>query len=184
MHRVSVLVGSLRRDSINRRYARVLEKLAEGRLAFDYPELDLPIYNQDLWEDPPAGVTALKASIASADAVLFVTPEYNRSFTPAIKNAIDWGSRPTGHSSWPGKPAGITGASPGQISTAVAQAQLRSIVVAQGMILMGQPAVHLRVTEGLIDDDLSITDPKTRDFVASYVTKFEAWITRMIASAP
>jgi chromate reductase, NAD(P)H dehydrogenase (quinone) len=183
MHRVSVLVGSLRRDSINRKFARALEKLADGRLEFDYPDLNLPLYNQDLWDDPPAAVPALKRSVGEADAVLFVTPEYNRSFTPAIKNAIDWGSRPTGQSSWPGKPAGITGASPGQISTAVAQSQLRSIVVGQGMILMGQPAMHMRVTEGLIDGDFRFTDPKTEDFAASYVEKFDAWIARMKATS-
>ena len=107
MLNVAVFVGSLRRESVNRKLARALEKLAEGRLAFAYPDLDLPLYNDDLWEGPLPAVHAMKDAIAAADGVLFVTPEYNRSLPPVLKNAIDWASRPWGQNSWDGKPVGI-----------------------------------------------------------------------------
>ncbi len=181
MKKVSVLVGSLRKDSVNRRVAKALEKLAEGKLAFDYPDLDLPLYNEDLWADPPAGVLKLKESVDAADAVLFVTPEYNRAFSPAIKNAIDWGSRPWGKSSWPGKPAGIVGAAGGQIGTAAAQALLRSILPGQGMILLSQPEVYLQYTDGLVDDDFTVTNPGTAKFLQGYVDAFASFIDRVSA---
>jgi chromate reductase, NAD(P)H dehydrogenase (quinone) len=176
MARVSVLVGSLRKGSLNAKLAQALGGLAGDRLEFDYPSLDLPLYNDDLWETPPDGVLTLKESIKAADAVLFVTPEYNRSFTPAIKNAIDWGSRPRADACWPGKPAGIVGASPGKIGTAVAQAQLRSILGHVGMILMGQPEVYLQVPKGLFDDDGTITDASTATFLSTYLERFAAFI--------
>lgn len=179
MHKVSVLVGSLRKASINRKFAHALGKLAEGKLAFDYPDLDLPLYNEDLWEDLPEGIKKLKASLDAADAVLFVSPEYNRSFTPAIKNAIDWGSRPWGESSWPGKPAGIVGAAGGKIGTAAAQTLLRSVVTGQGMILMGQPEVYLHMTDGLIEDDGTITDAATAEFLGGYVDTFAKFIAKV-----
>ncbi len=176
MYKIAVLVGSLRKDSINLRYAKALEKLGADLFAFGYPGLDLPLYNEDLWADPPKGVLALKEAIATADAVLFVTPEYNRSFTPAIKNAIDWGSRPFGQDSWPGKPAGITGATPGGVGTAVAQNQLRSVVVGRGMALMGQPELYYQLTKDAIDAEGNFTNPKTVEIMRGYLEKFSAWI--------
>ena len=128
MAKVAVLVGSLRKESINLAYAKALMKLGASRFDFDLVEIgDMPLYNEDLWENPPEAVLRFKSRIEAADAVLFVNPEYNRSITPAMKNAVDWGSRPWGKSSWTGKPAAITGATPGAIGTAVAQAHLRSI---------------------------------------------------------
>src|SRR6185436_11258651 len=109
MYKIAVLVGSLRRESINLKLAKALAKLAKGRLEFNFLSLDLPLYNEDLWANPPAAVLKLKKDIEAADAVLFVTPEYNRSTTPIIKNAIDWGTRPWGKNSWSGKPAAIAG---------------------------------------------------------------------------
>lgn len=178
MHKVSVLVGSLRKASINRTYAKALGKLGADLFEFDYPDLDLPLYNEDLWSDPPEGVLKLKASVEVADAVLFVTPEYNRTFTPAIKNAIDWGSRPVGQACWPDKPAAITGAAGGAIGTAVAQAALRSVVVGRGMVLMGQPEVLYQLLPDGIDAEGDFTSEKTRDFMRSFLEKFSAWIAK------
>lgn len=178
MHKVSVLVGSLRKASINRTYAKALGKLGADLFEFDYPDLDLPLYNEDLWSDPPEGVLKLKESVEGADAVLFVTPEYNRSFTPAIKNAIDWGSRPVGKSSWNGKPAAITGAAGGAIGTAMAQAQLRGIVVGQGLILMGRPEVFYSFKEGAVDAEGDFTNEETRKFMRGFLETFSAWVEK------
>ena len=113
MHKVLVIVGSLRSGSLNRKLAGALEKLASDRLEFTYADLsDLPLYNDELWSDTPAVVSKLKADIEAADGVLFVTPEYNRTYSAVIGNAIHWGSRPYGKNSWAGKPAAITGTSP------------------------------------------------------------------------
>jgi chromate reductase len=179
MHHVAVIVGSLRRESINRRFANALAKLAQGRLDLLPLELgDLPMYNDDLWEHPPAAVVRLKEKVAAADAVLFVTPEYNRSIPALVKNTIDWGSRPRGQSVWTGKPAGIVGTTGGAIGTAVAQAHLRHIVDVCDMRLMTQPEVYFVTKPGLIADDHTVTDEKTREFLAGYLAKFEAWIAR------
>jgi chromate reductase, NAD(P)H dehydrogenase (quinone) len=124
--KVAVVVGSNRRDSINRKLAQALAGLAEGRLAFHFVSIeDLPFYNQDLEGELPQSVVRFKSEIAAADAVLFVTPEHNRSVPAVLKNAIDWGARPYGQNSWSGKPAAITGTSPGALGTAVAQLHLR-----------------------------------------------------------
>jgi chromate reductase len=123
---VAVVVGSLRRGSINRKFAESIGKLAADRLRFHFIEIgDLPLYNDDLWESPPQSVLRLKREIEAADGIVFVTPEYNRSFSPAIKNAIDRASRPKGQNSWEAKPAAIIGASPGTIGAAVGQNALR-----------------------------------------------------------
>ena len=182
MIKVAVFVGSLRKDSINARFARALGKLARGRLDFHLVDLsDLPVYNEDLWESPPAGVLRMKDDIAKADAVLFVTPEYNRSIPPVIKNAIDWGTRPWGQNSWIGKPAAIVGTSPGAVGTAAAQGHLRDIMTVVGTALMVQPEVYLVMKPGLIDDDLTIVDEATRSFLDGWVAAFESWIRRLSA---
>jgi chromate reductase len=184
MRKVAVVVGSLRRASINLRFAKALSMLAEGQLAFDILELgDVPLYNEDLWQQPPAGVLRFKREVDAADAVLFVTPEYNRSIPAVVKNVVDWGSRPSGQNSWAGKPGAIVGTSPGAIGTAVAQAQLRSILVGCGVSLLGQPEVYFQTKPGLIADDLSITDPKTREFLAGFVAKFARHIEHAAAPA-
>lgn len=176
---VAVLVGSLRRESINRQYAQALGRLAQGRLAFTLLDLDLPLYNEDRWSDPPAGVLALKQGVADADAVLLVTPEYNRSFTPAIKNALDWGSRPYGHSCWGGKPAAITGTTGGAIGTAVAQHALRPVALTLGMALLPKEEVYLTWKgEQMLDGDGGFADEKTRAFLSGFIDSFAAWIAR------
>ena len=182
MRKVAVVVGSLRRESINLRFAKALARLAEGRMVFDLVDLsDVPLYNDDLWQQPPAGVLRLKRELDAADAVLFVTPEYNRSIPAVTKNVVDWGSRPNGQNSWAGKPAAIVGTSPGAIGTAVAQAQLRSILVGCGVRLLGQPEVYFQTKAGLIADDFSIADDKTRAFLAGFIAKFADHIERVAA---
>jgi chromate reductase, NAD(P)H dehydrogenase (quinone) len=127
--KVAVIVGSNRRDSINRKLAQALAKLGEGRLAFHFVAIeDLPLYSQDLEGELPSSVVRFKSEIAAADALLFVTPEHNRSIPAVLKNAIDWGARPYGQNSWSGKPAAITGTSPGALGTAVAQLHLRQVL--------------------------------------------------------
>jgi len=179
MHKVAVLVGSLRAASINLSFARALEKLATGKLEFVYPDLSaLPIYNDDLWANPPAGALALKQTVEAADAVLFVTPEFNRTIPAALSNAIFWGSRPWGKNSWAGKPASVVGTSPGGIGSAVAQSHLRSVVTVLDTVLMGQPEVYFQTKPGLIDEDFNITDPDTKAFLEGYIARFQDWIAR------
>ena len=180
MRNVLVLVGSPRPNSSNLKFARALETLAAGRLRFTYADLAaLPFYDDALWNDPPPAVLALKGQIAEADAILFVTPEYNRSIPGILKNAMDWPSRPHGQSVWDGKPTAIVGASPGQTGTAAAQAQLRSIAVVLGLVVMGRPEVYQVLTPGLIDDEDRITDERTRLYLGRWVDAFATFIDRL-----
>jgi chromate reductase len=185
MYKVAVLVGSIRPNSTNLQFARALEKLALGRLQFDFIDLGaLPFYDETLWNDPPPAVVDLKRRITAADAVLFVTPEYNRSIPGVLKNAIDWPSRPFGHSVWEGKPAAIVGATAGQSGTAQAQAHLRSILPVLGVTLMGRPEVYQTLKPGMIDADHLITDERTRDFLRNWVDAYVAWIGKFAAPQP
>jgi chromate reductase len=180
MHAVLVLVGSFRRGSFNRQLARGLEKLAAGRLKFTFaPIEELPHYNDDLWSDPLQVVLDFKQAIVSSDAVLVVTPEYNRSIPGIVKNALDWGSRPVGQNAWSGKPAAVCGASRGAIGTAAAQSQLRSIIPAVGLSLMSQPEVYIAFKDGLVAEDGEITVESTRAFLAQFITAFSDWIDRL-----
>lgn len=182
MYRVAVFVGSTRPTSSNLKLAKALEKLAAGRLAFDYIEIgNLPFYDDALWNDPPAEVIRLKREIAAADAVLFVTPEYNRSIPGILKNAIDWPSRPYGDGVWSGKPAAIAGATGGVSGTAAAQAHLRSILPVLGLALMGAPEIYFQSRPGSIDDDGSITDERIRTNLGIWVERFTDWIGRFAA---
>jgi chromate reductase len=179
MHTVAVLVGSLRRESENLKLARALEKLARGKLDFRFIDLSgLPLYNEDLWPSPPQSVPQLKAGVEAADGVLFVSPEYNRSVTPAIKTAIDWGTRPWGQNSWAGKPVGIVGASVGQVGTAVGQAHLRAIMTAIDAIVMGVPEVYITHKPGMFSEQHDIPDEGLRKFLSDYIDRFAGWIAR------
>lgn len=181
MKKVAVFVGSLHAQSINVQFAKALAKLADSRLEFNFVEIsDLPHYDDAHWANPPASVLRLKDEIAAADAVLFVTPEFNRSIPGLLKNAIDWGSRPWGQNSWTGKPGSIIGTTHGATGTSAAQAHLRSIMVVLEVALMGQPEVYFQTRPGLIDENLAITDPQTRSFLEGYLRKFEAWIDRFV----
>ncbi|EAS48697.1 NADPH-dependent FMN reductase [Aurantimonas manganoxydans SI85-9A1] len=179
MPTVAVLVGSLRRASINRKFAESLGRLAGDRLTFRFVEIgDLPLYNEDLWDDAPASVLRMKSEVEAADAVLFVTPEYNRSFTPAIKNAIDWGTRPWGQNSWEAKPAAVIGTSPGAIGSAVGQNALKGLLTVVDMVLMGQPEVYYSYKADAFDADNNVTDEATRSFLNSWIDRFAGWIAR------
>ena len=180
MKTVTVIVGSAREGSINLKLARAIEKLAAGRLAFKFVAIDdLPMYNDDLWRDTPAAVTAFKAEIAAAEAVLFVTPEYNRTIPPLLNNALAWASKPYGQNAWVGKPAAVIGTTPGAIGTAVAQSHLRYIATVLDMVVLGQPEVYFQTKPGLIDDTFDVTDDTTRSFLEAFVAKFATFLDRV-----
>ena len=175
---VAVVVGSNRRDSINRKLAHALVNLAGSKLVANFVRLDdLPMFNQDLESSPPASVQRLKSEIERADALLFITPEHNRSIPAVLKNAIDWGARPYGRNSWVGKPAAITGTSPGALATAVAQQHLRQLLGDLGALVMGGEA-YVAYKPGLIDDANTVTDASSRQFLQSFVDQFAALAAR------
>jgi len=177
--KIAVFVGSLRAASINLRLARALEKLAPADVQFEFASLgDIPLFNQDLESDLPAPAAKLKSLITSADGLLFVTPEHNRSIPAALKNAIDWGSRPWGQNSWPGKPAGVVGTSPSAAGTAMAQQHLRNILAAEGVNTYTTPEVFLQDSQGLIDDQYTITNERTRQFLQGWLDGYLAWVDK------
>lgn len=179
MTKIAVLVGSVRKGSINRKFAVALEKLAAGRLEFVYADMaSLPHYNEDLWDNVPESVTQLKQTLESADAVLMVIPEYNRTYPGVIKDAIDWASRPWGKSSWPGKPVAITGTSPGAIGTAIAQHHLRTAMVAVGTAVMGQPELYYAYNPEHFSADGEVIDEGTKAYLESWIGSFADWIAK------
>ncbi|KLD76861.1 NAD(P)H-dependent oxidoreductase [Xanthomonas hyacinthi] len=181
-YRIAVFVGSLRKESCNRRLALALEKLAGDRARFAYVEIgDLPLYDQDHDHDYPEQGKRLKAQVSDADAVLFVTPEYNRSIPGVLKNAIDLGSRPYGDNAFAGKPAALCGVSPGTLGTALAQQHLRNVLAYLDMPVLGQPEVFVQFKEGLIAADGSIGNADTRKFLQGFVDKFIAWVDELQA---
>lgn len=177
---VAVLIGSLRKDSFNRRLARAVEKLAPSSWRFEHLRIDdLPLYNQDNDASPPEQAARLKREVEAADAVLFVTPEYNRSIPGVLKNAIDTASRPYGKNSFAGKPGGIIGASVGATGTAVAQQHLRGILGYLDVATLGQPEVYIHFKEGLIDEQGQVTSDGTRKFLQGWVDRYVAWVNRL-----
>jgi chromate reductase len=179
MKTVAVLVGSLRRESLNRKFAQSLGRLAADRLEFKFVEIgDLPLYNDDLWVSPPEAVLRMKREVEAADAVLFVTPEYNRYFSPAIKNAVDWGTRPWGKNSWEAKPAAIVGVSPGALGASAAQNSLKGLLVVCDMVLMGQPEVYVTYKAEHYDAAGEVADEHLRKFLNGWADRFTGWIER------
>jgi chromate reductase len=175
--KIAVFVGSLRAASINLRLARALEKLAPAGVQFEFASLgDLPLFNQDLETNLPVPVAAVKSLITQADGLLFVTPEHNRSIPAALKNAIDWASRPYGQNVWIGKAGGVLGTSPSAAGTAMAQQHLRNILAAEGVSLYTLPEVFLQNTEGLINDQYEITNEGTRKFLQGWLDGYLAWV--------
>lgn len=178
-YQVTVLVGSLRKDSINLKLAKAITKLAAKKLTMHIVNIgDLPLFNQDLEADFPAPALRLKQEIEAADAVLFITPEYNRSIPAPLKNAIDWASRPYGKNSFSQKPAAICGASIGAIGAACAQQALKSILVYLDVVLMGQPEVYFHFKDNAIDADGKINDVNTEKFLQSFADCFVTWIEK------
>jgi chromate reductase len=177
--RIAVIVGSSRRDSINRKLAQALVRLGAGKFDATFARIDdLPMYNQDNEGNLPPEVVRFKNDIARADGVLVVTPEHDRSIPAVLKNAIDWGARPWGKNSWPGKPAFITGTSPGAIGSALAQQHLRSVMTGLGMILLGGQA-YVTFKLDLIDEHGNIGDDSTKKFLADFVDRFADLVTRL-----
>ncbi|HET9473001.1 MAG TPA: NAD(P)H-dependent oxidoreductase, partial [Steroidobacteraceae bacterium] len=173
-------IGSLRKESYNRKLATALIRL--GPPDFNFKELrigDLPLYDQDDDRSQAPEVQRLKSELRAVDAVMFVTPEYNRSIPGVLKNAIDHASRPYGQSAWAGKPAGVIGASIGQIGTAVAQLHLRTILAALDMPTLGLPEVYIQVKEGFFDDAGNFANPETRKFLHGWMDKYVAWVKRL-----
>jgi len=180
---IAVVVGSNRRDSINRKLARALARLGAGRFEACLVQIDdLPMFNQDNEGSLPAAVARFKQDIARADGVLFVTPEHDRSIPAVLKNAIDWGARPYGTSVWADKPAFITGTSPGAIGSALAQQHLRNILVSLGMILLGGEA-YVTFKPNLIDGHGNIGDESTQKFLQGFVDRFAALVERLTPAA-
>ena len=177
--RIAVIVGSNRRESINRKLAVALVRLGAGKFEATFARIDdLPMYNQDNEGALPPEVVRFKDEIARADGVLIVTPEHHRSIPAVLKNAIDWGTRPWGKSSWPGKPAFITGTSPGAIGSALAQQHLRSVMTGLGMILLGGEA-YVTFKPNLIDEHGNIGDDSTKKFLADFVDRFADLVSRL-----
>jgi chromate reductase, NAD(P)H dehydrogenase (quinone) len=180
---VAVIVGSNRRDSINRKLARALARLGAGQFEATFAQIDdLPMYNQDSEASLPAEVVRFKQEIARADGVLFVTPEHDRSIPAVLKNAIDWGARPYGTSVWAEKPAFITGTSPGAIGSALAQQHLRNILVSLGAILLGGEA-YVTFKPNLIDEHGAIGDETTQKFLQVFVDRFATLVERLKPAA-
>lgn len=176
---VGVIVGSNRRESINRRLALALTRLVEDRIAWRWLRIDdLPMYNQDLEGQRPATVTRFTDEVASAAAVLFVSPEHNRSLTAVLKNAIDWGSKPTEHNVWRGRTAAITGTSYGAIGTAVGQQHLRQILGILGMTVMGGEA-YLSFRPDPVDTEGNFLDHSKLAFCKAYMDQFAALVTKL-----
>lgn len=175
---VAVIVGSLRKDSFNRKLANAMIKLAPPDFSFKLINIsDLPLYNQDDDQSQAPAVKRLKSEIAAADALLFVTPEYNRSMPGVLKNAIDHASRPYGEGVWGGKPAGVLGISVGTIGTALAQQHLRNVLAYLDVPTMGQPEVFLQAKEGLFDADGGI-GPDSKKFLQGWMDKYAAFVKR------
>ena len=178
-YKIAVFVGSLRAASINLRLARALEKLVPANFKFDYVSLgDVPLYNQDNENNLPAPAAKLKQQILDAQGILFVSPEHNRSVPAAIKNAIDWGTRPWGQNSWAGKAVGILGASPSAAGTALMQQHLRNILAAEGANALTTPEVFLQYTDGLVDDQYNITNEGTRKFLQGWIDRYVDWVKK------
>lgn len=177
---VGLIVGSVSEPSLNRRFAEALVRLAPGTglVISEIPIAELPFYGAQYDKDFPAVGRAFKDAVDSADGLLIVTPEYNRSIPGALKNALDWASRPSGQSSLTGKPTGVTGASKGAISTALAQSHLKSILAAQGAPLVGAPEVYIRITDDFFTDDGAIAAEGTRDFLTGFLQRLHELIRR------
>jgi chromate reductase len=177
MFNIAVIVGSLRKESFNKKLAHALGKLQHPKLRFNQLDLSrVPLYNQDHESILPPAVVTLKNEIENSDGILFVTPEYNRSIPGVLKNIIDWGSRPYGKNSWANKPSAIIGTSPGTIGTAAAQAHLRSILVTLSTIVLGHPEVYFVYKDELIDEEYNITNEGTRKFLQEFLDRFSRWL--------
>jgi len=178
-YKVGYIVGSLAKASINRKLSKALVRLAPaGMTLAEIPIRDLPLYSYDYDADFPAPARAYKKAIEESDALLFVTPEYNRGIPGGLKNAIDWGSRPKAANAFAGKPSAVIGTSPGKIGTAVAQRELHSVLGAVGSPQMVSPEAYVQFTPDLIDDEGRVADEKTQEFLAKFMKAFHAFLVK------
>ena len=184
-YKVGYLVGSLARESINRKLAGALIRLAPENLTFtEISFADLPLYSYDYDADYPPVARTFKEAIGTVDALLFVTPEYNRSIPGGLKNAIDWASRPYGTNSFTNKPSAVIGASPGAIGTAVAQQSLRSVLGFCNSPQMNAPEAYIHFTPGLIGDSGEVTVASTEKFLRDYMEAFHTFVARVLSVLP
>jgi chromate reductase len=184
-YKVGYFVGSLSSTSINRLLAKALVRLAPPELVLNEIAIrDLPLYSPDYDADFPPVARAFKQAIADVDAVLFVTPEYNRSIPGGLKNAIDWASRPWGRNSFARKPSGVIGTSPGAIGTAVAQQSLRSVLCFCNSPLMNTVEAYIQFKPGLITPEGEVTDKGNAEFLRKYMTELHAFIVRVLTVLP
>ena len=183
--KVGYLVGSLAKGSINRKLAKALVRLAPPELEMtEVPFKDLPLYSYDYDADYPPAARDFKAALAAVDAVLFATPEYNRSIPGGLKNAIDWASRPWGQNSFARKPSATIGTSPGMIGTALAQQALRGVLGFCNSPQMNAIEAYIQFTPDLITDDGRITNEGTEKFLKSWIDEFSAFIGRVYTALP
>ena len=180
-YKIGYFVGSLATSSINRILSKALIKLAPDSLSFtEIPIKDLPLYSYDYDANYPPEGTALKQSIEASDGLLFISPEYNRSIPGALKNAIDWGSRPWGTNSFSRKPTGIIGASSGAIGTAVMQSNMRSVLSFLDAPQLNSPEAYINFKPGLIDADGNVSDASTAEFLTHYMNEYAAFVERVL----
>ena len=178
-YQIAVAIGSIRRDSFNRKFAKAVEQMIPSDFSFKYLSFaDLPLYNQDDDANPSASVKRLKSDITSSQGVLFVTAEYNRSIPGVLKNAIDHASRPYGHNSWAGKPTGVIGTSIGALGTALAQQHLRNILAYLDAPTLAQPEAFIQIKDGFFDEAGNIANLDTKKFVQAWVDKFVNWVKK------
>lgn len=177
-YQIAVIVGSLRKDSFNRKLADAIAKLAPAEFLFKQLDIsDLPLYNQDDDANQAASVKRLKTEITASQGLLFVTPEYNRSIPGVLKNALDHASRPYGQSAWAGKPAGVIGASVGAMGTAMAQQHLRNILAYLDAPTLGQPEAFIHAKDGLFDGAGNI-GPDSKAFLQGWMDQYVAWVKK------
>ena len=184
-YKVGYLIGSLATASINRTLSKALVRLAPVELELaEIPIRDLPLYSYDYDADFPPVAREFKAAIASMDAVLFITPEYNRSIPGALKNAIDWASRPYGQNSFTQKPSAVIGTSRGALGTAVAQQSLRSVLSFCNSPQMNAPEAYIQTTPGLFTDEGAVTNASTEEFLRAWMDHFRVFIERVLTVVP
>jgi chromate reductase len=177
-YHIAVVVGSLRRDSFNRKLANAIVGLAPPEFSFKQVQIgDLPLYNQDDDANPAESVRRLKTEIAAAQGLLFVTAEYNRSIPGVLKNAIDHASRPYGQSAWAGKPAGVLGASVGAVGTAIAQQHLRNVLAYLDVPTLGQPEAFIHAKDGLFDEAGNI-GASSKKFLQNWMDQYVVWVKK------
>lgn len=181
--RIMVIVGSLRKESLNRKMAKAMMNLAPDSLDLEIIEIEgLPLYDPDLEDNPPALWTELRERLKKFDGVLFVTPEYNRSIPGALKNAIDVGSRPYGKNRWEGKPGAVVSVSPGAIGGFGANHHLRQSLVFLNVPAMPQPEAYIGNAANLFDKGGNLTNDSTREFAVKFMQAFAAWVAANTAS--